>query len=52
MGIDAGTPSSIPYVEQDFIFSAICEELGVIFGICLIAVFKTWIAANIAESKI
>ena len=36
MGIDAGTPSSIPYVEQDFIFSAICEELGVIFGICLI----------------
>lgn len=38
MGIDAGTPSSIPYVEQDFIFSAICEELGVIFGICLIAV--------------
>ncbi|MDE6910649.1 MAG: FtsW/RodA/SpoVE family cell cycle protein, partial [Lachnospiraceae bacterium] len=38
MGIDAGTPSSIPYVEQDFIFSAICEEFGVIFGICLIAV--------------
>ncbi len=38
MGIDAGTPGSIPYVEQDFIFSAICEEFGVIFGICLIAV--------------
>ena len=38
MGIDAGTPSSIPYVEQDFIFSAICEEYGVIFGICLIAI--------------
>ncbi|GFI21800.1 putative FtsW-like protein [Lachnospiraceae bacterium] len=38
MGIDAGTPSSIPYVEQDFIFSAVCEEFGVIYGICLIAV--------------
>lgn len=38
MGIDAGTPSSIPYVEQDFIFSAICEEFGILFGICLIAV--------------
>lgn len=38
MGIDAGTPSSIPYVEQDFIFSAICEEFGLLFGICLIAV--------------
>ncbi|MCM1183142.1 MAG: penicillin-binding transpeptidase domain-containing protein [Roseburia sp.] len=38
MGIDAGTPGSIPYVEQDFIFSAICEEYGVVFGICLIAI--------------
>lgn len=38
MGIDAGNPSSIPYVEQDFIFSAICEEYGVLFGICLIAI--------------
>lgn len=38
MGIDAGNPSLIPYVEQDFIFSAVCEEYGVIFGICLIAV--------------
>ncbi len=38
MGIDAGSPGSIPYVEQDFIFSAVCEEYGVLFGICLIAV--------------
>ena len=38
MGIDAGNPSLIPYVEQDFIFSAVCEEYGVIFGICLIAI--------------
>ncbi len=38
MGIDAGSPNSIPYVEQDFIFSAICEEYGLIFGICLIMI--------------
>ena len=38
MGIDSGSPSSIPYVEQDFIFSAICEEYGILFGICLIAI--------------
>lgn len=38
MGIDGGNPKLIPYVEQDFIFSAICEEYGAIFGICLIAV--------------
>ncbi|EOS46746.1 hypothetical protein C809_02778 [Lachnospiraceae bacterium MD335] len=38
MGIDAGSPASIPYVEQDFIFSAVCEEFGVLFGICLIAI--------------
>lgn len=38
MGLDSGTPESIPYVEQDFIFSAICEEFGVIFGICVIAI--------------
>lgn len=38
MGIDAGSPKSIPYAEQDFMFAAICEEYGLIFGICLIAV--------------
>ena len=36
MGLAGGNPSSIPYVEQDFIFSAICEEYGTVFGICLI----------------
>ena len=36
MGIYQGNPTAIPYVEQDFIFSAVAEELGVIFAICLI----------------
>lgn len=38
MGIYQGDPSSIPYVEADFIFSAIAEEMGVIFALCLILV--------------
>jgi len=38
MGLYQGDPSTIPYVEADFIFSAIAEELGVIFALCLILV--------------
>lgn len=38
MGLYQGNPSAIPYVEADFIFSSICEELGVVFGICLILI--------------
>ena len=36
MGLGKGNPKSIPFVEQDFIFTCICEELGVFVGICLI----------------
>lgn len=35
LGIDGGTPTSIPCVEQDFIFASICEEYGAVFGIAL-----------------
>lgn len=35
-GLCQGAPESIPYVEADFIFSAIAEELGVLYGVCLI----------------
>lgn len=38
MGLYQGTPDDIPYVEEDFIFSSICEEFGTIFGICLLLV--------------
>ena len=30
MGLGEGMPNSIPVASSDFIFSAICEELGVI----------------------
>ncbi len=38
-GLTKGFPKSIPVVEKDFIFSAICEEFGVIFAILVICLF-------------
>ncbi len=38
MGLLKGNPKAIPYVDADFIFSSVCEEFGVVFGICLILV--------------
>lgn len=38
-GFTRGYATYIPVVERDFIFSAICEELGVLFGIGVIFVF-------------
>ncbi|MBE6013873.1 MAG: FtsW/RodA/SpoVE family cell cycle protein [Lachnospiraceae bacterium] len=35
-GLFRGRPTDIPVVEEDYIFSAISEELGGIFAICLI----------------
>lgn len=38
MGLYKGMPEKIPVVEQDFIFSAISEEMGGIFALCLLMV--------------
>ncbi|HIT64135.1 MAG TPA: FtsW/RodA/SpoVE family cell cycle protein [Candidatus Ventrimonas merdavium] len=38
MGLYQGMPYKIPVVEKDFIFSAIAEELGGVFAICLLLV--------------
>lgn len=38
MGLSKGNPRAIPFVEKDFVFSSVCEELGVAFGICVILV--------------
>jgi cell division protein FtsW (lipid II flippase) len=38
LGLYGGSPQSIPYVYQDFIFSAIAEELGVIFAVLMVLV--------------
>lgn len=38
-GLGRGMPLKIPVVSKDFIFAAICEEFGVIFGIGVILIF-------------
>lgn len=50
LGLFEGTPASIPFVEADFIFSAIAEELGIIFamGVILICISCFIMFMNIA----
>ena len=38
MGLFQGMPQTIPVAESDFIFSAISEELGLIFALCMILI--------------
>ncbi len=38
-GLTKGMPNSIPVVESDCIFAAICEEFGVLFGAGVICIF-------------
>lgn len=37
-GLGQGTPEDIPFAESDFIFAAVCEELGQIIGVCVILI--------------
>lgn len=38
MGLCQGSPNMIPFVKQDYMFAAICEELGSLFAICMILI--------------
>lgn len=38
MGLLKGAPEDIPYVESDFIFSAVSEEMGVFFSIGMLLI--------------
>lgn len=55
MGLLQGDPKRIPKVDADFIFSSVCEELGVIFGICLVLIMVScftmmmYVAAQIRD---
>lgn len=47
-GLTLGSPQSIPFVEKDIIFSAICEEFGIIFGIGVILLFLVIFAYSLS----
>lgn len=38
LGLFQGMPNKIPVVDEDFVFAAICEEMGCVFAVCLILV--------------
>lgn len=38
-GLMRGNPEQIPVVTTDFMFSAVCEELGAIFSLCLLCLY-------------
>lgn len=38
-GLTLGAPGLVPVVESDFIFAAICEEFGSLFGMGIIGIF-------------
>ena len=39
MGLGLGMPRNVPLYHSDFIFTSIAEEFGLIFSICLMAVY-------------
>lgn len=39
MGLYQGYPKLIPVVEEDFIFSAIAEEMGILFALCVVLIY-------------
>ena len=38
LGLFQGDPTAIPFVEADFVFSAVAEELGIAFAMCMILI--------------
>lgn len=38
LGLNQGRPTDVSIYESDFIFSGICEEFGVLFGLCVILI--------------
>ena len=48
MGLGLGMPRMIPLYHSDFVFAAICEQFGMIFALCLLAVYVLIIMRGIS----
>ena len=48
MGLGLGMPRMIPLYHSDFVFAAICEQFGMIFALCLLAVYVLIILRGIS----
>ena len=50
MGLFGGIPQSIPFVEEDVIFAAIAEELGVVFALLMLAICVSFFLNFMSEA--
>ena len=48
MGLNLGVPKVIPAYHTDYIFAVICEEMGIIVGLCIIALYMILIVRGIS----
>ena len=39
VGLGLGAPTAIPVYSSDFIFAVICEQFGLVFGICVLLMY-------------
>ena len=53
VGLGLGSPTTIPVYETDYIFAVICEQFGLIFGICVLLVYiaMIWRGTTIAMNS-
>ena len=52
VGLGLGYPRTIPVYHTDFIFAVICEQFGVLFGLCVLLMYVAiiWRGATIARA--
>ncbi len=50
VGLGLGSPRTIPVYHTDFIFAVICEQFGLIFGLCVLLMYVAiiWRGATVA----
>ena len=39
VGLGLGSPTAIPVYQSDFIFAVICEQFGLVFGVCVLLIY-------------
>ncbi len=50
MGLTRGTPKIIPAYHTDYIFAVICEEMGMVVGVCMLAFYVVLILRGVAAA--
>ena len=48
VGLGLGSPTSIPVYESDFIFAVLCEQFGLIFGLCVLLMYVALILRGVS----